>query len=202
MQQRPELKRERSLEDSTAPKKIKSERDASASSGDKIRVPDGDSGVSRQSSEHGSRRGEEASSGWASRAPDNASTRERDARAPDSSTSRVSEAPRYPPNSRLFISGVNCGMTERDLALEIKMFGKIAEQFRFRPGAAFVHVQMANAEDAARAMAGLKNFRFQGREAPLNVKIADPRPSSERAKRRRRKLLRVDKARQKSWFQV
>lgn len=182
MQQRPELKRERSLEDSTVPKKIKSERDASASSGDKIRVPDGDSGVSRQSSEHGSRRGEEASSGWASRAPDNASTRERDARAPDSSTSRVSEAPRYPPNSRLFISGVNCGMTERDLALEIKMFGKIAEQFRFRPGAAFVHVQMANAEDAARAMAGLKNFRFQGREAPLNVKIADPRPSSERAK--------------------
>jgi hypothetical protein len=76
-------------------------------------------------------------------------------------------------------------MTERDLALEIKKFGKIAEQFRFRPGTAFVHVQMATAEDAARAMTGLKNFRFLGREAPLNVKIADPRPglsNSDRAK--------------------
>jgi hypothetical protein len=176
-QQKSDLKRERHLDDDTAAKRAKSERDVAIPSGDKGRGVgrDGDSGVApRQSAENGWRKGEEVKTGWGSRAPDNASTRERDTRAPEAA--RAPETSRHPPDSRLFISGVNCGMTERDLALEIKKFGKIAEQFRFKPGAAFVHVQMATAEDALRAMNGLKNYRFLGREPPLNVKIADPRP--------------------------
>jgi hypothetical protein len=183
--QRNDVKRERHLDDDTVAKRAKVERDAAVSRSDKVRIHDGDSSHSRQPQqqqmqrppENGWRKGDDTKGGGWPRAHDSASTRERDARAAEAPTPRVpSDSPRYPPESRLFISGVNCGMTERDLTLEIKKFGKIAESFRFKPGAAFVHVQMETAEGAHRTMAGLKNFRFQGREAPLNVKIADPRP--------------------------
>jgi hypothetical protein len=174
--QRPDSKRERHLDDPVSAKKMKSERDSYVSSDEKGRVHDGDTSFSRQSSESGSRKKDDSKSGWGPRLSDRAGANDRDARVPETSNIRTSESSRHPPDSRLFISGVNCGMTERDLALEIKKYGKIAEQFRFKPGAAFVHVQMATSEDAHRALVGLKNFRFQGREPPLNVKIADPRP--------------------------
>jgi hypothetical protein len=175
-----DVKRERHLDEETVAKRAKTERDMAVSGSDKGRGFDGDSGQTRQphpqSAENGSRKGDDTRGGGWPRTHDSTSTRERDARAAEVPMPRVPESPRYPPESRLFISGVNCGMAERDLALEIKKFGKIAEQFRFKPGAAFVHVQMETAEDAHRTLVGLKNFRFKGREAPLNVKIAEPRP--------------------------
>lgn len=182
VQQRPDMKRERNADEETVVKRAKS--GSEASNGGKGRSHDGDSNVSRQSSDNGARNGDDSKSGWGSGTSSGAASWQRDTREPEAATPRLPESPRYPPNSRLFISGVNCGMTERDLALEIKKFGKIAEQFRFKPGAAYVHVQMTTSEDAHRAMTGLKNFRFREREPPLNVKIADPRPvsGSDRAK--------------------
>lgn len=170
-QQRSDMKRERNVDEETVVKRAKS--GSEASNGAKGRSHDGNSDLNN--SDNGARNGDDTKSGWGSRPASSATSWQRE---PEAATPRLPESPRYPPNSRLFISGVNCGMTERDLALEIKKFGKIAEQFRFKPGAAYVHVQMTTSEDAHRAMTGLKNFRFREREPPLNVKIADPRPVS------------------------